>query len=119
MVYNLSNILSEHNLEGLDADFSQEEIEGVIRNLPNNHAPGPYGFNGLFIKKCWSTIKEDFIRLFKDFCSQNIDLRRINSSFIALIPKKDNPKNIDDYRPISLLNYSSASQISFPQDCKL
>jgi len=61
MSYNLSNILLEHNLKGLDADFSQEEIEGVIRNLLNNHAPGPDGFIGLFIKKCWSTIKEDFI----------------------------------------------------------
>lgn len=57
MAYNLSNLLSEHKLEDLDVDFSQEEIEGVIRNLPNNHAPGPDGFKGLFIKKCWSTVK--------------------------------------------------------------
>lgn len=35
--------------------------------------------------------KDDFIRLFKDFYSNNVDLRSINSSFIALIPKKDNP----------------------------
>jgi hypothetical protein len=33
-------------------------------------------------------------------------LRSINSSIIALIPKKNNPETVDDYRPISLLNYS-------------
>jgi retron-type reverse transcriptase len=33
-------------------------------------------------------------------------LRSINSSIIALIPKKDNPSIVDDFRPISLLNYS-------------
>ena len=51
-------------------------------------------------------IKDDFVRLFKDFCDNNINLSSINSSFIALIPKKENPENIDDYMPISLLNYS-------------
>lgn len=106
MAYNLNTLLSLHNLEQLDSDFSQEEIDLVIKDLPNSHAPGPDGFNGLFIKKCWSVINSDFIRLLKDFCTQNIDLKSINSSLIALIPKKDNPETVDDYRPISLLSYS-------------
>jgi hypothetical protein len=36
----------------------------------------------------------------------NTDLSSINSSIIALIPKKNNPETVDDYRPISLLNYT-------------
>ena len=51
----------------------------------------------------------DFLRLFNDFFSDTIDLTSINSSYIALIPKKNNPKTMDDYRPISLLNYSIKS----------
>ena len=83
MAFNLSSLLTEHNLEVLDAYFSQEEIDMVIKNLPNSHAPGPDGFNGLFIKKCWNITKEDFTKLFSDFNSHNIDLRSINSSVIA------------------------------------
>lgn len=106
MAYNLSSILPEHDQSHLDSDFSQQEIDLVIRNLPNCHAPGPDGFNGFFIKKCWNIIRDDFNRLIQDFCSSNTDLRSINSSLIALIPKKENPETVDDYRPISLLNYS-------------
>lgn len=64
------------------------------------------GSMGSFIKKCWNIVKTDFNRLLHEFCSYNIDLTSINSSMIALIPKKDNPKKVDDFRPISLLNYS-------------
>ena len=42
----------------------------------------------------------------KDFYTDNEDISSINSSVIALIPKKDNPEKVDDFRPISLLNYS-------------
>ena len=68
----------------------------------------PLGLMALWVthKKCWHIVKDDFIRLFRDFYCHNVDLRSINSSIIALIPKKDNPETVNDYRPISLLNYS-------------
>lgn len=65
MTYDLSNILTIQNLEQLDADFSHEEIDLVFKDLPSSHAPGPDGFNVLFIKKCWQIIREDFIELFR------------------------------------------------------
>jgi hypothetical protein len=55
--YNLCNFIQSFPLEYLDEEFSLEEISYVVKNLPNNHAPGPNGFNGLFIKKCWDIIK--------------------------------------------------------------
>lgn len=106
IVYDLSSILTEIDLEHLCEDFTQQEIDLVIKNLPNSHAPGPDGFNGFFINKCWDIIKVDFTRLLKDVSTLNIDLSSINSSVIALIPKKTSPEIVDDYRPISLLNYS-------------
>jgi hypothetical protein len=50
--YDLSSLLVPQNLSEIDSDFSQEEIDLVIKTLLDSHAPGPDGFNGLFIKKC-------------------------------------------------------------------
>jgi retron-type reverse transcriptase len=69
-------------------------------------APGPDGFSGLFYKKCWNLIKKDFYTLCQDFYNLSVDLRSINSSFITLVPKKENPETVSDFRPISLLNTS-------------
>lgn len=51
-------------------------------------------------------MKGDFLRFFRDFFHMNTDLNSINTSLIALIPKKANPETVDDYRAISLLNYT-------------
>jgi hypothetical protein len=100
--YDLGELLSEHSLKNIGDDFGQDEIDLIIKSLPNNHVPSPNGFNGLFIKKCWNILKNDFNRLMHDFCYLNTNLTSTNSSVIALIPKKDNPKRVDDFRPISV-----------------
>lgn len=74
--------------------------------MPASHAPMLDGFNGLFIKKCWPIIKDDFLRLCRDFAKGNLDLTSMNGSLITLIPKKDSPQTVHNFRPISLLNYS-------------
>ena len=109
IIFDLASLLEQHNLEELDGNFTSEEIDQVIKSIPNDHAPGSDGFNGLFIKKSWSLIKHDFLRLFSDFSNGSLNLSSINNFYIALIPKKDNPATVDDYRPISLLNYSLKS----------
>jgi hypothetical protein len=88
----------------LDDPFTHEEIEVVIRHVPPNHAPWPDGFNGLFIKKCWNIIKDDFHRLYRDFADGNLNLVSTNDSLITLIPKIVSPLNVHDCWRISILN---------------
>jgi hypothetical protein len=98
--------LNEDNFSSLVSPFSHDEIDAVVKNFPSDKSPGPDGFNTDFLKKCWHIVKEDFYSLCDSFFSKNICLQSINGSHITLIPKKDDPIKISDYRPISLLNNS-------------
>jgi hypothetical protein len=79
-------------------------MELVLKQMPANKAPGPDGFNGLFLKKCWLIVKDDFVALVKDFHDGSLNLQNINSSFITLVPKVQSPESVNDFRPISLTN---------------
>jgi retron-type reverse transcriptase len=43
---------------------------------------------------------------YEDFFQLKSDLKCVNYSYITLVPKKDNPKKVNDFRPISLVNSS-------------
>jgi hypothetical protein len=94
------------DLAWLEETFTVEEIDAVIKNLPNDKAPGPDGFNNEFIKRCWHFIKYDFYDLYFAFQENAVCLKSINESFITLIPKTDGALIVNDFRPISLLNCS-------------
>ena len=101
--------LYEHRIDPqtfheLERPSTQEEIDDVVKNFPNDKSPGPDGFNNEFIKACWDIIKEDTAALIMAFHAGTVNLESINTSFITLIPKKEVPLTPNDFRPISLLN---------------
>lgn len=107
MLFDLSQLVHPvDDLESLVAPFQTEEIDQIVRRMPSDKAPGPDGFNGLFLKKCWQFIKDDFYGLCLAFYQGQIYLECINSSYITLVPKKDSPETVSDFRPISLMNIS-------------
>jgi hypothetical protein len=103
----MSSLISlSMNMDSSISPFLTEEIDNIIRHLPLDKASGPDGFNGLFLKKCWPVIKEDFYKLCQDFFDGSVNLESINGSFITLIPKINNSETVNDFRPISILNSS-------------
>jgi hypothetical protein len=107
MLFDLTSLIAP--IDGLDflaAPISHDEIDNVIKHMPNDKAPGPDGFNGLFLKKSWQFIKRDFYKLFAEFFLGQVNLQCINTSYITLVPKKDSPETVNDYRSISLMNIS-------------
>ncbi|KAJ1296023.1 hypothetical protein BS78_01G267000 [Paspalum vaginatum] len=107
MLFQLSRLITKSSsLEGLDVPIIEEEINMIVKGLPSDKAPGPDGFNGQFLKKCWGIIQMDFHNLCRDFFVHNIGLACLNTSFITLVPKVQTPKSSNDFRPISLSNSS-------------
>lgn len=56
-----------------------------------------------FLKSFWETLKPDFLAFLAEFHANGRLVKGSNSSFICLIPKKDNPQQVGDLRPISLI----------------
>jgi hypothetical protein len=104
MSFDLDHLITRSELSHLDDPFTMEEISIVLKEIPPDKSPGPDGFNGLFMKKSWDILKDDFIKFTIDFYSGNMNLASINTAYITLIPKVNNPETMNEFRPISLVS---------------
>ncbi|GKU99946.1 hypothetical protein SLEP1_g12720 [Rubroshorea leprosula] len=95
--------ISEEDRSMLIEPFTEEEVKAAVWNCDSTKAPGPDGFTFGFIKNEWEVIKADIMVFLKDFHTNGRMVRGSNASFLVLIPKKENPQGIEEYRPISLI----------------
>ncbi|KAM6590233.1 hypothetical protein CsatA_012838 [Cannabis sativa] len=84
--------------------FSAEEIKTAMFSLSGDKSPGPDGLNSLFYQKNWDTIGHDLTQGLLHILNNQGDFSQINNTILVLIPKKKNPQNVRDFRPISLCN---------------
>ena len=89
--------------EGLQSEFSEEEILKALHDCCGDKAPGPDGMTMAFLQANWDTLRSDVLRLFLEFYHKGKFVSSLNATFIGLIPKKANAEDIRDYRPISLI----------------
>jgi hypothetical protein len=107
MIFDLQSLITTvPGLDELVLLFEHEEIDSIAKHMPIDKASGPDGFNGMFMKRFWQIIKQDFYSLCDEFNNGIVNLECINSSYITLVPKTSNPETVNDFRPISLLNIS-------------
>ncbi|KAF7811300.1 reverse transcriptase [Senna tora] len=83
---------------------SELEIFYTLSQLKPFKAPGPDGFQPGFFQKYWLEVKESLCTEIRALFGNPQLLENWNDTFISLIPKINNPTEINSFRPISLCN---------------
>ncbi|KAK1309895.1 hypothetical protein QJS10_CPA08g00761 [Acorus calamus] len=92
--------------EQLNEPFTEAETKAVMFKSEGDKAPSPDGFGFQFYKQFWTTLKEDLLQMFTDFQMGGKGIGCLNASLFVLIPKKEGPTTLGDYRPICLMDSS-------------
>ncbi|KAK9073992.1 hypothetical protein SSX86_006587 [Deinandra increscens subsp. villosa] len=90
-----------------------EEVKMAIWDCDINKAPGPDGFNSKFLKTHWDKNGPLMMEVLHEFHETGQISLGCNASFIALIPKKENPLLLTQFRPITLVGsiYKTISKV--------
>lgn len=71
----------------------------MVMDLPNDKAPGPDGFTGLFYKRAWDIIKANVMNAFYKLWAQDgRSFSHLNDAYMVLLRKKAQLAEIRDYR---------------------
>ena len=60
----------------------------------------------IFFQKIWEILKVDLLNMFTCFHKGDLPVHHLNYGNVILLPKKENAIQIQQYRPIFLLNVS-------------
>jgi len=105
--------ISEADNAWLCNTITEAEVLEVVSQCDSSKCPGPDGFNFFFLKNNWEVIGKDVVMAILYFHSTSFISRGCNASFITLVPKKDNPSDLNKFKPISLVGcvYNILSKI--------
>ncbi|KAJ0984947.1 hypothetical protein J5N97_003303 [Dioscorea zingiberensis] len=84
--------------------ITRYEIYSALKSMAKGKAPGPNGFTVEFFLAYWHIIGDSITEAIEHFFFRGLLPNSWNQTLITLIPKKENPQIVQDYRPIALCN---------------
>ena len=87
--------------------YTPDEVRQALFQMHPSKSPGPDGMSPFFFQKYWNIVGSDVTEAILSVLNSGHMLRKMNYTHIVLIPKKNDPKQMSDYRPISLGNVVS------------
>jgi exonuclease III len=100
----IPNVVTDAMNQELLQEVSMDEVCQALSQMAPLKAPGPDGFPAGFYQDNWAEVGQEVFLVIKNFFVSAQLNPNVNSTFIALVPKKSNSCKVSDYRPISLCN---------------
>ena len=95
--------LTKSEVVRMEVQFFEEELSAALKDLNGDKAPGPDGFTVAFWLSAWPMVKEDIMKVFKDFFETGNFVRNLNTTFLVMVPTKGGPEEFKDFKPICLV----------------
>ncbi|XP_071694404.1 uncharacterized protein [Rutidosis leptorrhynchoides] len=86
----------------IEAVFTEREVLEAVKECNCLKAPSPDGFKFKFFYLYWDLIKNDLLKALSWFWKNCDTSKGCNALFVSLVPKKNDPMDLNDYRPISI-----------------
>ncbi|XP_026435797.1 uncharacterized protein LOC113333589 [Papaver somniferum] len=102
----ITNIITESDQFMLEVTPEADEIKVVVFAMDGDNAPGPDSSSRMFYKACWEIIQHDFINVVQYCWKRKYIPKGLNSKFLVILPKVQGAKKPNQFRPISLSNFS-------------
>jgi hypothetical protein len=80
------------------------ELKAVLSLFKRDKSSGPDGWTVKFFSHFFDLVGGDLLEMVEETRTKGLSAGRLNSTFLALIPKVNKPHTFGDYRPISLCN---------------
>eukprot|EP00253_Pinus_taeda_P033560 PITA_33560 len=103
-VQSFLRFIEEDEAEDLTIPVTMEEIEAAMKLMGKDKSPDPDGWTIELFLHFYEQIGAEITEVVEESRLKGVIYRPFNSTFIALIPKKDDLESFEDFRPISLCN---------------
>uniref|UniRef100_A0AAQ4RMD0 Reverse transcriptase domain-containing protein n=1 Tax=Gasterosteus aculeatus aculeatus TaxID=481459 RepID=A0AAQ4RMD0_GASAC len=87
----------------LDRPISPGELRAALMGMQGGRAPGIDGLSAEFYKAFWDILADDILEVLNDSLASGSMPMSCRRAVITLLPKKGNPQDIGNWRPVSLL----------------
>ena len=80
--------LTELELARMVVPFFEEEVVATLKDLNGDKALGPNGYTAALLQSAWAVVKDDIMKVFKNFFEIGKFVRSLSITFLVMVLKK-------------------------------